>query len=220
MPTILTELRVPNPVINSTRLTQGSNTLNPRWHDVGGWSIWQEFNYKTLGLIFGYLVNTEWKDPLRVVSGGGGSLNSKIYDKNQLEHQILSRHTIPIINDALAHANRVLGLKEEFVLHLGRRGRCTHEQSGDGRKFPDWTLISPGRRAEYWDDNSHRFLRNYYNLLPGNTKISSKWSPSLYAEQRARGNQWKWPVRQVLTYTSSLNVRYVYLITDKHALFY
>ncbi|KAK3358062.1 hypothetical protein B0T25DRAFT_499810 [Lasiosphaeria hispida] len=216
MPTILTELGVPNPVIDSTRLTQGSNTLNPRWHDVGGWSIWQEFNYKTLGLIFGHLVNAEWKDPLRVASGEGGSLDSEIYDEDQLEHQILSRHTIPIINDALAHANRVLGLKEKFVLHLGRRGRCTHEQSGDGREFPDWTLVSPGRRAEYWGDNGHCFFGKYYNLLPGDTKISSKWSPSLYTERRARGNQWEWPVRQVLTYASSLDVRYGYLITDKH----
>ncbi|KAK0753557.1 hypothetical protein B0T18DRAFT_397158 [Schizothecium vesticola] len=216
MPTILTELGEPNPVIDSTGLTQGSNTLNPRWHDVGGWSIWQEFNYKTLGSIFGHIVNAEWKDPLRVASGGGGRLDSEIYDEDQLEHQILSRHTIPIVNDALAHANRVLGLKEEFVLHLGRRGRCTHEQSGDGREFPDWTLVSPRRRAEYLDDNGHRFLGKYYNLLPGDTKISSKWSPSLYTERRARGNQWEWPVRQVLTYASSLDVRYGYLLTDKH----
>ncbi|KAK3374232.1 hypothetical protein B0T24DRAFT_704490 [Lasiosphaeria ovina] len=216
MPTILTELGVPNPVIESTRLTQGSNTLNPRWHDVGEWSIWQEFNYKTLGSIFSHIVNAEWKDPLRVASGRGGSLDSEIYDEDQLEHQILSRHTIPIINDALIHANGVLGLKEESVLHLGRRGRCTHEQSGDGREFPDWTLVSPERRAEYWDDNGYCFLGKYYNLLPGDTKISSKWSPSLYTERRARGNQWEWPVRQVLTYACSLGVRYGYLITDKH----
>ena len=215
MPTILTELAVANPVIDSTTLTRGSNTLNRHWQEVVGWSIWHEFNYKSLSSIFNHIVTTEWEDPLRV-TGRGGRLDSEIYDEDQFEHQILSRHTIPIVNDALIHANRVLGLKEEFVLHLGRRGRCTHEQSGDGREFPDWTLVSPGRRAEYQDDNGHRILGKYYNLLPGDTKISSKWSPELYTDRRARGNQWEWPVRQVLTYACSINVRYGFLITDKH----
>lgn len=96
-----------------------------------GWSIWQEFNYKTLGSIFGHLVNAECgKTRSASQTAGVSGLDSEIYDEDQLEHQILSWYTIPIVNDASAHANRVLGLKEEFVLHLGRRGRCTHEQSG------------------------------------------------------------------------------------------
>jgi hypothetical protein len=216
MPTILTELGAPNPVVDSTSLIQGSNTLNPVWKVVDGWSVWHEFNYKTLGSIFSHVVNAEWEDPLRVASGGG-SLDYEIYDEDQFEHQILSRHTIPVVNDALLHANKVLGLTEQSVLHLGRRGRCTFEQTGDGREFPDWTLVSPGRRAQYRDDDGNCVFGRYYNLLPGDTKISSKWTPSLYASRAARNvEQWEWPVRQVLTYACNLNVRYGYIITDKH----
>jgi len=131
----------------------------------------------------------------------GGNLDSEVFDEDQLEHQILSFDTVPIVNDALHHASKVLKLPE---LHLGRRGRCTQEQSGD----------NPSQRVEYHDEYGS-YRGKYYNLLPGDAKLSSKWTPSLY-DQRVDGSQWEWPVRQVLTYASTLGVRYGFLISDEN----
>jgi len=65
-------LGVPNPVIDSTRLTHGSNTLNPRWHDVGGMVDLAGIQLQDTG--FNLRSSREcrvWKDPLRVPNGGG-----------------------------------------------------------------------------------------------------------------------------------------------------
>lgn len=55
----------------------------------------------------------------------------------------------------------------------------------------------------------------YYNyILPGDTKLSSKWHHGM-AENPSAWEQWSKPVSQVLTYASESFCRYGFIITDK-----
>jgi hypothetical protein len=73
---------------------------------------------------------------------------------------------------------------------------------------PDWAGI---RRSDSQDLVPQ-------NLLPGETKPSTKWSSSsveLYDRKtREYTPNWLWPIKQIFTYCIGLKVRYGYLITD------
>ncbi len=73
---------------------------------------------------------------------------------------MLRRFVCPTVNYALDTANG--------SSHYGRGTRC-----GLGRYKPDWSLVS----------NQH-FASNggYANLVPGDTKLDSKWRPDMAEE--------------------------------------
>ena len=47
--------------------------------------------------------------------------------------------------------------------------------------------------------------------MAGDTKLSARWQPNLH---RTNDEQWRRPIRQVLTYSNDIQCRYGFLITD------
>ena len=57
----------------------------------------------------------------------------------------------------------------------------------------------------------------YFNMLPGDTKLSAKWSPGMrYSPDPGERGQWSLVVSQISHYSSKLDTRYGFIITDKH----
>lgn len=106
---------------------------------------------------------------------------------------------MPLVNAALIQANTLLGRPQDDRGHLWGSGRGV---ASSGR--PDWSFCSPSKK--------HQSGR-YVNLVPGDTKLSTKWQPSLRTRNLA---EWRLPVRQVLSYGRDLEVRYGFLITNTH----
>jgi hypothetical protein len=126
-------------------------------------------------------------------------MDAEIFDEKSLECH-LTKHTIPLVNDALAHAYETLKKSKALRGHYLASGR---QSSISGK--PDWSLCSPSRPGK---GNA-----KYANLVPGDTKLSRKWNPGMAA---SHNEQWALPVRQVLSYSRDLGVRYGFIITDSH----
>ncbi|KAJ4310442.1 hypothetical protein N0V84_010974 [Fusarium piperis] len=207
--TLLSYLTQPNPPLSRVGLRPGINT-SPRGQqliDFEGWRKWDEFNYKSLYSKFGRLLESRFtsKPPKPPTISG---LDLRIINEESLEHQILSRDTIPTVNVALGHARTWLKkrYKQPYpLLHIGRGSLCNYED--DDRFLCDWAVVSP----DYVYDD-----RKYYNLLPGESKISSKWSSnaSNYDLQQDSASTWRLPPLQLFGYTDAAQVRYGFIITD------
>lgn len=46
--TLLKYLTIPNPTLNCTRSSVGTNTFNAKWDPITGLEDWVDFNYHTL----------------------------------------------------------------------------------------------------------------------------------------------------------------------------
>jgi hypothetical protein len=109
------------------------------------------------------------------------------------------KHVMPLVNSALAQANRRLGRDQDDRGHLWGSGRC---KSIPGAGRPDWSMSSPSAT-----DHEDR----YVNQLPGDTKVSTKWHPDL---RKTNPVEWGLPLRQVQSYGRDRGVRYGFIITD------
>ena len=196
--TILAELTRPNPEIDASRTSEGTNTISGAWTHVQSWQEWTEFKAGTLHSMFKDVVEADWKDPER--PNEGSSFDREIWDEDSLEH-LLSKEVFPPVNAAFRQAARILKCSK---VHLGRAGRCSNDPSSDSRLRPDWALCSR---------NNMQNTGKYSNLLPGDSKLAKKWSPSFYMSPQ-RHKSWVEPVRQIQTYSHVLNVRYGWLITE------
>jgi len=196
--TILSVLARPNPHVIPWNITSGQNTLGREYLDVTGWELWKGFNYKALRTIFKDVVEAPWTDPPAAIRWS--MLDVTYGNEDGLEHQVLSRETISTVNAALLHAQKVSNSSGQ--LHLARRGRCPYGE--DNRFNPDWALV----HSELFAENGQ-----FLSILPGDSKLSAKWTPDLYFNDR---EQWKRPVQQVLTYANDASCRYGFIITDSH----
>ncbi|KAJ3578310.1 hypothetical protein NPX13_g2256 [Xylaria arbuscula] len=192
--TILSVLSRKNPTPRPWSIGPGPNTIGKDWQNFDNWRSWNEFNYKKLRAIFKEIVEAPWKNAPRDIELSDFDLTYG--DEDGFEHQILSRETIGVVNSALRHAQMVCNCPAQ--LHLGRRGRCHYGE--DNRLNPDWTLV-----------DSTAFLDNgkFASIMPGDTKLSARWDPS-----QDLNDQWRRPVRQILTYSNDIQCRYGFLITD------
>ncbi|RSL96158.1 hypothetical protein CEP52_011625 [Fusarium oligoseptatum] len=191
-------------VLASIHLQEANNSLTLK---VG--KKWDEFNFKSLYSKFGRLLESRFtsKPPKPPTTSG---LDLRIVNEESLEHQILSRDTIPTVNAALDHARSWLKkrYKQPYpLLHIGRGSLCNYNYEDDDRFLCDWAVVSP----DYVYDD-----RKYYNLLPRESKISSKWSsePSHYDLQPDSASTWRLPPLQLFGYADASQVRYGFIITD------
>ena len=134
--TILAELTRPNPEVDTSHTSEGTNTISGAWTHVTSWEEWTDFKPSTLRSMFKDVVEAEWKDPLR--PDEGSSFDLEIWDEDSLEH-LLSKVVFPSINAAFQRAARILKCPK---VHLGRAGRCSNDPSSDSRLRPDWALCS------------------------------------------------------------------------------
>lgn len=203
--TILSVLTKPNPSLNRDALITGVNTRSP---DIilETWDVWEEFTYENLYNTFRGLLEAPWPSAPEFPDISG--INTSIRTEDTLEHQILSRETIPTVNGALSHTGHILRQKTRLEypsLTLVRGSWCSQED--DNRFSPDWGLVNsalfsaPGR---------------FTNLLPGDTKLSTKWSATAAIPlSTAREDAWAWPINQLGYYTTSVGASYGFIITDR-----
>ena len=122
---------------------------------------------------------------------------------------MLSIGVIPPINDALDATANLLSkqYKANFpVWQLRRGGICLYESDPSVR--PDWGLSS----EDFFDQMGY-----FYNFMPGDSKISSKWSAGMVkreANKDAEEHGAK-PIQQVGAYCDKTRSRYGFLISDK-----
>lgn len=200
--TLLKYLTSPNPSLDCTNSSTGTNTLNAKWDAVTGLKEWTEFNYETWMQIYGPILQqsipaiAETNPPLTM-------LERQIFTERTFE-TILDRAIMPEVSAALrvawprCYANdKVQDIAEIGKGDKARRG--TMEE--DDRYYADWAGIRQGELTNF----------GYKNLCPGETKLASKWSTSSEGRRRT---DYIYPFNQIQTYCGrQWGSRYGYIIT-------
>ncbi|KJZ69949.1 hypothetical protein HIM_10657 [Hirsutella minnesotensis 3608] len=195
--TILDVLVKPNPTLDSGSVPAGPNTYSNDWIPVTDWQPWVDFTYDNLLSIFRQPLNSTWRAPPPTVDMAAG-FDSYICDERSLDF-FLVKYIWPHVNAALREANYILEWGRE-AFYLGTGSWC----HGDGS--PDWSLVSNLRKSE----------GRFWNLLPGDTKLSAKWRPDMEQSSNAtERQQWTLPLSQVNTYAAESACRYGFIITDE-----
>jgi hypothetical protein len=144
---------------------------------------------------------------------------SEVSDENSLD-ALLVRWTYPVVSTALSAAqshpnfrDTISASDHQYKISMARGGQAWLPQ--ENKLTPDWAgilLSFPGNNCT--DDSQPGKLHNkraYKNVLPGDTKLSTKfkseWGPE---DQRFQD-----PVNQVFTYCRRANVPYGYIITQE-----
>ncbi|CAK7222582.1 hypothetical protein SCUCBS95973_004890 [Sporothrix curviconia] len=196
--TIYHELTRPNPqVVNHN--VGGANTRAARI--VESWTEWKDFNAATLYDMFHDIIQASWT--VRVsLHAPSTPWDSHIHDEDEFEHYLASKHIVPAVNAALAFASSYT--KMDVDLHLGRSGKTRSDVVADNRNHADWALCREDMRSQ-------RFPDKYISLMPGDSKMSTKWLSSDYT---VAPNNWADPVNQVAIYSQTAPSRYGFIITD------
>ncbi|KAG6106168.1 hypothetical protein E4U13_007548 [Claviceps humidiphila] len=161
MPSIHDILAGPNLPLYSSPVRGGTNTSDPVWTLVEKWTPWRDFTIENLTAMYASVLNAPWKDnlPNDVTAG----FDQVIRDELSLTI-FLAKYIWPAVNLALPQARSILRLGPE-QLYLGTGSWCQQ-----GRKVPDWGLAL---------DQSGLSTGKFDNLLPGDTKLSAKWTPDM-----------------------------------------
>ncbi|KAK5987623.1 hypothetical protein PT974_11755 [Cladobotryum mycophilum] len=192
--TIFDVLVEPNPELDSSFITGGSNTFNHHWIKVARWLPWKDFTYDNLTSIYQQLLSTPWENPPSIPTAS--KYDSEIRDEHSLD-PFLARFLFPTINKAFEHVTKTLSLDND-VLYLG---------PGTWTGQADWSVVS---RQQMIDGR-------YICLLPGDTKLSEKWQSKMEkSRSKYDRRQWSLPVSQLNTYAAYSSCRYGFLITDQH----
>ncbi|KAJ4308289.1 hypothetical protein N0V84_012187, partial [Fusarium piperis] len=122
----------------------------------------------------------------------------QIRDEKSMDY-FLAKYIWPHVNGALAQATTIPEWSKE-MLYLGTGSWC------HGIGPPDWGLVSNCRMVQ----------EKFWNLLPGDTKLSAKWHPGMMLSQNeSEIYQWTLPLSQITTYAARSACRYGFLITDQ-----
>lgn len=209
-------LRRPNPAVNLDNSWTGTNTKSGASITLSEIKEWKDFNYSTLQAIYGEALKLEiHSQDLPDYSLHLPFHLSELQDEDSLE-ALLIRWNNAVVSYALSVAQRSDGaIRADTAGHrageifMARGGHAfipnTKAQKGSR---PDWAGIIPS------DGYQRRTMENrmsYTNTLPGDSKLSTKWSSS-----RDPGSlEFKKPFSQIFNYCNSADVRYGYLLTSE-----
>ncbi|KAH7151932.1 hypothetical protein B0J13DRAFT_547167 [Dactylonectria estremocensis] len=194
--TILDVLVQPNPELDSSSVPDGQNTSSRDWIPVTEWRPWVDFTYQNLLSIYQQPLTAQWRDPPSIDMASG--FDRQIRDEQSMDY-FLAKYVWPRVNGALVQATRILGWGNE-IFYLGPGSWC------QGTGPPDWGLVSNYRVEQ----------EKFWNLLPGDTKLSAKWRPDmLQSHNDSERYQWTLPVSQVSTYAAQSDCRYGFIVTDQ-----
>ncbi|KAL8366289.1 hypothetical protein RB595_004860 [Gaeumannomyces hyphopodioides] len=186
MPTLLDLLTAPN-LPRISRTGPGTNTIPafiPHWPGV--WEKWSGFDYGTLQPIYKPFLDTPCAEFVHLKHS---DYDLEILNENTFDH-FLTRFNFPIINQAFQVTRKAHGTNG----NLGCGSRC-----GD----MDWAFVS----------SDHMEGGGYECLLPGDSKLHSKWSVDLYSRDK---EEWLNPISQILGYMVKNKRRYGFIITDEY----
>ena len=201
---LLTYLTSPNPSLDCTRSSTGTNTFNAKWDPVTGLEDWTEFGYDNIMHMYGPILQQ------RVPAIPGSSpplsrLDKQIFTERTFE-TVLDRAIMPEVSAALRIAWPLCYPSDDLseIAEIGKGDKArrgTAEE--DNRYYADWAGIR-GREITSF---------GYKNVCPGETKLASKWSTS--KEDRRRVDFIS-PFSQIQTYCGrQWGCRYGYIITPE-----
>lgn len=217
---LLAYLTQKNPEVDASKAVKGRNTTSVKeaWKEPARIVEWRDFQPQSLFMSFEGRLDNILKTKLAgPVPGDIPAFPFReVYDEDSLE-TLLILWTQQIVSNALAIAQDQLPTICSYGrVYMARGGQAqfltAFPKSRKRRNsFPDWAAV---RRAESPESPHTRAA----NILPGDTKISSKWkSADLELGDRATYNanpDSAKPVLQVYNYCLKANVRYGYIITD------
>ncbi|KAK3944263.1 hypothetical protein QBC46DRAFT_172528 [Diplogelasinospora grovesii] len=172
---------------NGTYAPEGQNTTIHSDIAIDTWFPWPDFTYENITRIFATELARQYHGPLEPAALDKDLL---IFNEEVAEDG-LRRFPVPVVNYALSLM--------PGAPHYGRGTRCLYF-----RLKADWSLISDMRL----DDNNR-----YVNLVPGDTKLSSKWTPDMLDDEEMFV-EWQEVVSQTVTYTAERFGRYGFIVTD------
>lgn len=218
---LLEYLMQKNPVIDASRGITGGNTKSygEKWKGPVDIVEWTDFDPQSLLKAFeGHLAeilktNFTASAPLPIPAFPF----REIHDEDSLE-ALLILWTQQIVSNALAVAQDHLPtIRSSGRIYMARGGQAQSPKAfpkGGNKQssYPDWAAV---RQLE---STRPRNIRSK-NILPGDTKISSKWKSEnmKYKDTDIYNVESKaaLPVWQVFNYCLKADVRYGYIITDQ-----
>ncbi|KAJ3539610.1 hypothetical protein NM208_g5418 [Fusarium decemcellulare] len=121
-----------------------------------------------------------------------------IRDERGMDY-FLAKYIWPPVNGALEQTNSMPDWGKD-LLYVGPESWC------HGAGPPDWGLASSCKMEQ----------GKLRSLLPGDTKLSTKWRPDMVSSQKAvERYQWTLPSSQVITYAAQSSRRYGFIVTDE-----
>ncbi|ATY62557.1 hypothetical protein A9K55_006960 [Cordyceps militaris] len=176
--------------LDTTHAITGTNSRvqTPVWVDE--WFDWKDFTYDNIKRIY--------HDQLNRLSIGD-SHESEILEHDRIVFNeasvddLLRKFPVSVVNWALHSAT-----SQNETPHFGRGSRCPAILWQHARYIPDWSVIVTER----------------VNVLPGDSKISSKWWPEMLNNESYHV-EWTNVVSQVATYMAACSSRYGFIVTDR-----
>lgn len=211
-------LRRPNPAVIRDNSWTGTNTKSGSSTNMKPSEIveWKDFNYSTLQAIYGKTLNLEMR--LQDLPDFSHSLPfhlSEIQDEDSLEG-LLIRWNNAVVSYALSVAQRSDGaISGDTAGHrageifMARGGHAYIPGTKAQKEFrPDWAGIIP---SDGYQHRTKESRKSYMNVLPGDSKLSTKWSSS----GDPNSLEFKRPFFQIFSYCDLAEVRYGYLLTPE-----
>ena len=218
--TLLNYLRTPDPTVNGDRCPKGGNTTQSTYDTPREVLEWKEFEYETLNRIYGGRLCDILNETFNLVDHTNipDFPFCRYYDEDSFQG-LLVKWNWSVVNEALAKSQPLL-LQARDHVYMVKGGQAPSPKAKAEKKEkkrgwkPDWgcvvgdsgAIIVPG------DEDSEP------SLLPGDSKVSKKWSSSMIEPGRVQNRwgskNWLSPLRQIYSYCLSHNRRYGYLITD------
>ena len=215
--TLLEYLKSANPVLLSDRCPSGANTSSkPKtYFTPGRIDKWEDFDYGSLRSIYDGALHRVLKRsfPCQDFSIIPQVPFREVSDENSFE-ALVTKWNQSVICEALSVAQGCLyKLPTTKTISMAKGGQGTF--SGSAKYRPDWA----GIQSRPQQPNSARQDGRSKNVLPGDTKVSTKWSShdivSGPVQSEYTTKDWLRPLTQVYTYCVKANARYGYIITDK-----
>jgi len=207
-------LKQPNPRVNSDSSWEGPNTASTtNTHMVPRKIVeWKDFTHDTLQAIYGDILKVEiLGQDLPDFSRHLPFHLLHIQDEDSLE-ALLVRWNNAVVSCALSvtpcQNNIRSGGYPPNEIHMARGGHAWIPNMSDKKSLrPDWAGITD--RLTHQNEKMPR-RKCYINILPGDSKLSTKWSSQL-----PEGAEFKKPFFQLFKYCELAKVRYGYLLTQE-----
>ena len=202
--------RIPNPAVSGEACPDGPNSKSSTNSYFLPRAVceWEDFKYDTMNVCYGGELRRalEQEFDLQDFSGIPDFPFCKYFDEDSLE-SLLIKWNYSIVAEALSKAQDFLERMHDPIYMV--RGGQAESPYPAKRWKPDWGCI----RLPL---SEHRMKQQ--NLLPGDTKVSAKWSSGDIETGEIRyarkPRDWIRPISQIYSYCVRNNTRYGYIITD------
>ena len=211
-------LRRPNPAVKRDNSWTGTNTRSGSSTNTKPSKIveWKDFNYNSLQALYGRILKREvHSQDLPDFSLHLPFHLREIQDEDSLE-ALLIRWNNAVVSCALSVAQRSNGLISTDTaghrageIFMARGGHAFIQGTRTQKELrPDWAGIIP---SNGYHRRSNERRKSYLNVLPGDSKLSTKWSST----RDPNSLEFKKPFFQIYNYCQLAQVRYGYLLTPE-----